>query len=277
MRARTFLLRLAVPALVAVLAACSDTRVDATETLPVDELYAEAKTSLEASNYERAARYYKRLVARFPFGRFTEQAELELAYAQYKSDDPEEALSTANRFIRQYPTHKHIDYAYFLRGLINFNREYGLLERYIEQDPTRRDLANARQSFQDFGELIQRFPDSRYAQDARQRMIHLRNGMAQAELNVAAYYLRRSAYIAAQSRAKFLLETYPQTPQTGDALAIMVESYRQLGQEKLANDTLAVLKLNFPDHPYLGGGWPSKRSQWWQLVPFIGEDRARAG
>jgi outer membrane protein assembly factor BamD len=251
--------------------------VDATETLPVDELYAEAKTSLEASNYERAARYYKRLVARFPFGRFTEQAELELAYAQYKSDDPEEALSTVNRFVRQYPTHKHIDYAYFLRGLINFNREYGLLERYIEQDPTRRDLANARQSFQDFGELIQRFPNSRYTQDARQRMIHLRNGMAQAELNVASYYLRREAYIAAQSRAKFLLETYPQTPQTGDALAIMAESYRQLGQDKLAEDTVAVLKLNFPEHPDLGGGWPSKRSLWWQLVPFVGEDRARAG
>lgn len=277
MRARSLLLRLAVPALVALLAACGDTRTDAAEILPVDELYAEAKQSLESGNYDRAARFYKRLVARFPFGRYTEQSELELAYAQYKSDDPEEALSTVNRFVRQYPTHKHIDYAYFLRGLINFNREYGLLERYVQQDATRRDLANARQSFQDFGELIQRFPNSRYAQDARQRMIHLRNGMAQAELNVASYYLRREAYIAAQARAKFLLETYPQTPQTGDALAIMAESYRQLGQDKLAEDTVAVLRLNFPDHPYLGGGWPSKRNLWWQLVPFVGEDRARAG
>ena len=274
MRARSLILRLAVPALLALLAACGDTRVDRIETLPVDELYAEAKQSLEASNYERAARYYKRLVARFPFGRYTEQAELELAFAQYKGGDAEEALSTVNRFIRQYPTHPHIDYAYYLRGLVNFNREYGVLERYVQTDATRRDLANARQSFQDFGELIQRFPNSRYAADSRQRMIHLRNGLAQAELNVASYYLRRKAYIAAQTRAKYLIETYPQTPQTADALAIMAESYRQLGQEKLADDALAVLRLNFPDHPYLGGGWPARRSLWWQLVPFVGERRA---
>jgi outer membrane protein assembly factor BamD len=274
MRARSLILRLAVPALLTLLAACGDTRIDRIDTLPVDELYAEAKQSLEASNYERAARYYKRLVARFPFGRYTEQAELELGFAQYKAGDAEEALSTVNRFIRQYPTHPHIDYAYYLRGLINFNREYGVLERYVQTDATRRDLANARQSFQDFGELIQRFPNSRYAADARQRMIHLRNGLAQAELNVASYYLRRKAYIAAQSRAKFLIENYPQTPQTADALAIMAESYRQLGQEKLADDALAVLKLNFPEHPYLGGGWPAKRSLWWQLVPFVGERRA---
>jgi outer membrane protein assembly factor BamD len=274
MRARSLLPRLLVPVLLALLAACGDTRIDRIETLPVDELYAEAKQSLEASNYERAARYYKRLVARFPFGRYTEQAELELGFAQYKAGDAEEALSTTNRFIRQYPTHPHIDYAYYLRGLINFNREYGVLERYVQTDATRRDLANARQSFQDFGELIQRFPNSRYAVDSRQRMIHLRNGLAQAELNVASYYLRRKAYIAAQTRAKFLIETYPQTPQTGDALAIMAESYRQLGQEKLADDALAVLRLNFPDHPYLGGGWPAKRSLWWQLVPFVGERRA---
>jgi outer membrane protein assembly factor BamD len=274
MRARFLILRLAVPALLTLLAACGDTRIDRIDTLPVDELYAEAKQSLEASNYERAARYYKRLVARFPFGRYTEQAELELGFAQYKAGDAEEALSTVNRFIRQYPTHPHIDYAYYLRGLINFNREYGVLERYVQTDATRRDLANARQSFQDFGELIQRFPNSRYAADARQRMIHLRNGLAQAELNVASYYLRRKAYIAAQSRAKFLIENYPQTPQTADALAIMAESYRQLGQEKLADDALAVLKLNFPEHPYLGGGWPAKRSLWWQLVPFVGERRA---
>ncbi len=274
MRARSLLLRILVPALVLLLTACGASRIDATETLPVDELYAEAKQSLQASNYERSARYYKRLIARFPFGRYTEQSELELAFAQYKGNSPEEALSTINRFIRTYPTHPHIDYAYFLRGLVNFNREFGLLERYIAQDETRRDLANARQSFQDFGELIQRFPNSRYADDARQRMLHLRNGLAQAELNVAAYYLRREAYVGAQLRAKFLLETYPQTPQTGDALAIMTESYRQLGEEKLADDALAVLRLNFPQHPYLDGGWPAKRSLFWQLVPFIGEDRA---
>lgn len=277
MRASSLIQRLIVPVLVLLLAACSGGRQDAAETLPVDELYADAKTSLERGNYDRAVRYYKRLVARFPFGRFTEQAEIEMAYALHKKGSPDEALSSVNRFIRTYPTHQHIDYAYYLRGLINFNREYGLLERYIEQDVTRRDLANARQSFQDFSELIQRFPDSRYVGDARQRMIHLRNGLAQAELNVAEYYFRRNAFVAAQARARFLLETYPRTPQSADALAIMTESYRQLGQDDLAADARKVLQLNFPQHPYLNGGWPAKRNLWWQLVPFIGEDRSRAG
>ncbi len=250
-----------------------DGRLDETETLPVDQLYAEAKGLMEAGNYERAIRYYRRLVARFPFGPYTEQAELDTAYAQYKGNEPEEALSTINRFIRQYPTHKHIDYAYYLRGLINFNREVGLLERYVANDSTRRDLGFARQSFQDFGELIKRYPSSRYAEDARQRMVYLRNGLAQGELNVAEYYFRREAYIAAQGRAKYIIENYQQTPQTAEALAIMAESYKRLGQDKLAEDTVRVLQLNYPDHPYLQGEWPSKSNKWWQLIPGFGESK----
>jgi outer membrane protein assembly factor BamD len=266
--------RFAVFALLLTLAACGDkTRLDAADVLPVDELYAEAKSSMQAGNYDRAIKYYKRLVARFPFGRYTEQAELDTIYCQYRSKDPDEALSTANRFIRTYPTHRHVDYAYYLRGLINFNREIGLLERYIEQDATRRDLGFARQSFQDFGELIKRFPQSRYAGDARQRMIHLRNGLAQSELNIAEFYFRREAYIAAQGRAKYILENYQQTPQAGDALAILAESYARLGQEQLAQDSRRVLEINYPDHPYLRGDWPAKRNRWWQLIPVIGESR----
>src|SRR5690349_24042968 len=130
-----FFAALRLPALVVlvlVFAACGDrTRLDASEILPVDELYAEAHKSMEAGNYDRAVKYYKRLVARFPFGKFTEQAELDMAYSQYKGSNPEEALSTVNRFIKQYPTQRHADYAYYLRGLINFNRETGLLERYL--------------------------------------------------------------------------------------------------------------------------------------------------
>lgn len=251
--------------------------VDATETLPVEEMYTEANRSMRAGNYERAVRYYRRLIARFPIGRYTEQAELELGYAQFKSRSYEEALSQVNRFIRQYPTHRHIDYAYYLRGLINFEREAGLLERWIKSDATRRDQGFARQSFQDFGELLQRYPDSRYAADARQRMIHLRNDMAQAELNVASYYFRRGAYVAAQSRAKTILEIYQETPQAAEALAIMAESYARLGQERLAADVRSVLELNYPDHPYLRGAWPARGNRFWQLVPFIGESRARGG
>jgi outer membrane protein assembly factor BamD len=274
MRFRTLFRCLGVLVLAAVLGACSKgDRVDAKDTLPVDEMYAEAKTSLEVGNYGRAIEYFKRLVARFPFGRFTEQAELELAYAQYKNGEHEEALSTANRFIRTYPTHAHADYAFYLRGLINFNREVGLLERYIGTDDTRRDRGFARQSFQDFGELVKRYPDSRFANDARQRMIHLRNGLAQSELNVAEYYFRRQAYIAAQGRAKYIVENYQQTPQAGDALAIMAESYKQLGQDKLAEDTIRVLQLNYPEHPYFDGDWPSSPSKWWQLIPIWGEQK----
>ncbi len=272
MRLNTLFRCLGALVLAVALAACSKgDRVDAIDTLPVDEMYAEGKTSLEVGNTGRAIEYFKRLIARFPFGRYTEQAELELAYAQYKNGDHEEALSTANRFIRRYPTHSHTDYAYYLRGLINFNREVGLLERYIEQDDTRRDRGFARQSFQDFGELLKRYPNSRYANDARQRMIHLRNGLAQSELNVAVYYFRRQAYIAAQGRSKYIVENYQQTPQAGDALAIMAESYKRLGQDKLAEDTVRVLELNYPEHPYFAGDWPAPRNKWWQLIPIVGE------
>jgi outer membrane protein assembly factor BamD len=276
MRVHAWFPRLAFVLAIALLgAACrKDGRLDETETLPVDQLYAEAKALLEAGNYERSVRYYRRLVARFPFGKYTEQAELDTAYAQYKAGEPEEALSTINRFIRQYPTNKHVDYAYYLRGLINFNREVGLLERYVSNDSTRRDLGFARQSFQDFGELLKRFPDSRYAEDARQRMVYLRNGLAQGELNVAQYYFRREAYIAAQGRAKYIIENYQQTPQASEALAIMAESYKRLGQDKLAEDTIRVLQLNYPDHPYLKGEWPARGNKWWQLIPGFGESKA---
>lgn len=272
MRLESVLRRVAVLALLALgVAACGDkTRLDATELLPVDEMYAEAKNSLIGGNYDRAAKYYRRLVARFPFGRYTEQAELELAFAQYKMGDADEALSTANRFIRTYPTHAHADYAYYLRGLINFNREIGLLERYIRTDESRRDLGFARQSFQDFGELIKRFPNSRYADDARQRMVHLRNGLAQAELNVAEFYFRRRAYVAAQTRAKYIIENYQETPQTAEALAIMAESYKRLGEEELAKDVVRVIELNHPDHPYLEGKWPARKERWYDFLPFVG-------
>ncbi len=262
-------------ALVVVLAGCSaKNRSDAAEVLPVDELYKVAKTSLQAGNYERASKFLTRLIARFPYGQYTEQAQLDLAYAQYKNERPDEAISTTNRFIKLYPTHERVDYAYYLRGLINFDRQAGLLERYIRTDSTQRDLQYSRQSFQDFGELLKRYPNSSYVPDARQRMIYLRNTMAQAEVNVAKYYLRRDAYVAAQERAKYVLENYQETPQAGDALAVLAISYGKLGQKPLADDTVRVLKLNYPNHPYLTGNWPRRGNIFWQLVPLFGEERA---
>ena len=243
-------------------------KVDPLESGTVEQLYAKGKADNEQGNYDRAVKTFTRLIARFPFGPYTEQAQLDEAWAQYKMNKPDDAYSTVNRFIKTYPAHKHIDYAYYLRGLINFAREEGLLERYAGLDMTQRDQAFVRQSFDDFAALIKRHPESRYAADAKQRMVYLRDGMAQAELNVALFYLRQGAYVAASNRAKTIIETYDQSRQVGDALAVLVKSYHELGQDKLSADSESVLKLNYPDHPSLSGEWPVWRSTWWKLVPL---------
>jgi outer membrane protein assembly factor BamD len=250
-------------------------RDDPLETLPVETMYSEAKGALQGGNYARARRYYSRLTARFPYGPYTEQAQLESAYAQYRAGDSEEATSAINRFIRTYPAHPHIDYAYYLKGLINFNRENAFLERFARLDMTQRDQGAPRQSFNDFAELLRRYPNSRYAPDSRQRMVHLRNLMARHEINVAKYYLSRRAWVAAASRSQYLIEHFPQSKHEGDALAIMAESYTRLGQDKLATDTRRVLELNHPDHGYLRGKWPAAPSLWRRIWPFDdeGDDR----
>lgn len=265
-------LRIALLVLLAAVAGCSlfhrGKKGDPLDTLPVEQLYQKGVEALDAGNNDFASRSFQRLISRFPFGAYTEQSQINLAYAQYKDGKPDDAYSTINRFIKTYPTHRHIDYAYYLRGLINFNRSSGFLERYVGQDMSKRDQAFQRQSFDDFNALLTRYPQSRYAADSRQRMIHLRNMMAQADLNVAYFYFKRHAYVASSNRAKTIVETYPQSPQAGDALAIMVKSYRELGQDKLADDAERVLKLNYPDHPYFAGHWPQYRSNWWKLIPL---------
>lgn len=262
-------LRLCLLLLLAVFAfGCHRDKKDDAEVLPVDQMYTTAKAALVEGNLSKAIRYYQRLVARFPFGTYTEQATIELAYAQYKSGKPEDGYSTINRFIKTYPTHKHVDYAYYLRGIINFDRDRGFLDRYANQDMTKRDQGNTLQSFEDFNELITKFPDSRYSPDARIRMIYLRDNLSKAQLHVAEYYLKRGAYVAAINRSKDIVERYQRTPAAADALAIMTISYKSLGQDKLAADTERVLKLNFPDHPYFTGHFPPTSHWWNRMVPF---------
>ncbi len=261
-------LKAAIVLLALFLVACGARRADFAETASVEDLYETAKTALDRGNMGRAQFLYKRLVARYPFGPYTEQSQIELAYAQYKLRQPDEAVSTINRFIRTYPTHERISYAYYLRGLINFDREFSFLERFVGRDPTQRDLNHMRQAFTDFNELIQRYPDTEYAIDARQRMIYLRNNLAQSEIGVASYYLKRRAWIAAATRARFVVENYPQAPQNADALAVMAFSYGRLGEDKLADDARRILQLNFPEHPYLSGGWPEEKSLWRRILPF---------
>jgi len=241
---------------------------DDVEVLPVEQMYAVGHEALENSNFGKAIKYDQRLISRFPFGAYTEQATLELAYSQYKADKPEDAYSTINRFIKTYPTQKHIDYAFYLRGVINFDRDRGFLDHYANQDMTKRDQGNTLQSFEDLNELVTRFPNSRYAPDARQRMIYLRNNLAKAQLNIAQFYLERGAYVAASNRAKDIVEKYQRTPEAGDALAIMVLSYKALSEEKLAADTERVLQLNYPDHPYFKGRWPKHAHWWMRMIPF---------
>jgi outer membrane protein assembly factor BamD len=255
-----------------VLASCSMFKHrDDIDTLPVAALYSNAHTSLENGDYAAATKAYQRLISRFPSGEYNEQSQIDLAYAQYKDNKPDDASSTINRFIKTFPTHKHIDYAYYLRGLINFDRSGNMLDNLLRRDQveSRRDQGYRLQSFDDFSELTRRFPSSRYSADARQRMIYLRNGLAQFEINVAEYYLRTKAYIAAADRAHYVIEHYQQAPQVADARAIMTRSYKALGRDPLAAQTLAVLKLNYPDHPYLSDpDWPHAPSLWRKMVPF---------
>jgi len=266
---------LAVLALALSISACSifHHKRDTLDTMPVDALYNQAHDSLENSDYSAAIRAYQRLIARFPSGPYNEQAQIDLTYAQYKDNQSDDAYSTINRFIKTYPANNHIDYAYYLRGLINFDRTSGTIERYMyrEKGQARRDQGYNLQSFDDFSELTRRYPDSAYSADARQRMIYLRNSLAQFEIDVAEFYLRTKAYVASADRSQYVVEHYQQAPQTGDALAILIRSYLALGQTQLADQTRQVLVLNYPNHPFLKDPkWPHAPSTVRKMIPFSG-------
>ena len=243
------------------------------DTMSLPQLYAKSHDALEHGDYGAAQKDYQRLIARFPSGPYNEQAQLDLAYAQYKDNKPDDAYSTVDRFIKTFPMHKHVDYAYYLRGLINFDRTGGVVERWFGRDSSqsRRDQGYNLKSFDDFAELTRRFPDSAYAADARQRMIYLRNVLAQFEINVAEFYLRHKAYVASADRAQYVIEHYQQAPQAGDALAILCRSYLMLGQKQQAEQVRQVLALNYPDHPYLKDPkWPHAPSTLRKMIPFSG-------
>jgi outer membrane protein assembly factor BamD len=224
---------------------------DDTQGWGAEELYQRARDRMDSGYYDGAIEYYEKLQARFPFGPYAQQAQLELAYSYYKSEEPAQALAACDRFIKLYPTHPHIDYAYFLKGLANFNLGKGLTQRYLPTDPSQRDQGAALRSFEDFGELIKRYPESRYVEDAQKRMIYLRNILSQHEVNVAHYYMRRGAYVAAANRARYVVENYQQTPAMPDALVVLVQAYRVMEMNELADDALRVLELNYPNHPGL--------------------------
>ncbi len=216
-----------------------------------EELYKEAQEALEDESFSRAVSSLQMLEARYPFGPYAEQAQLEIIYAHYRSAEPEAAIAAADRFIRLHPQHPNVDYAYYMRGLANYAQGEGFLDRFLPTDMTTRDPGQALQSFEDFRQLLYRYPDSPYAADAKARMVFLRARLARYEINVANYYFKRGAYVAAANRGRYVVENFSQTPATGDALAVMVQAYQLLGRDELANDSLEVLQLNYPEHPSL--------------------------
>jgi len=247
---------------------------DENEGVPVEELYDKGLGQMHSGNWNGAAITYRRLLAQYPYGPYTEQALMESAFALYKMGNNEEAISTIDRFLRTYPTHKNTPYMYYLRGLVNSNRDTVFLQRVWKLDASRRDLATPNQAFADFNTLADRYPNSRYAADARQRMVALRNMFARHEIEVALYYMRRDAWVAAVDRATYLLETYPQSEFQNDAVAVLAAAYTELGNETLATDARRVLQQNEPGHPYLAGDWPNYPWNIRKLNPFAGEKSA---
>lgn len=239
-------------------------QIDETKSWSAAKLYAEAKAELSDGGYDKAIQYYEKLEARYPYGRFAQQAQIEVAYAYYKQGETASAIAAADRFIKLHPNHPSVDYVYYLKGLANFNDDLGLLGFVSNQDATERDPKAARDAFDSFKELVLRFPNSKYTPDSVQRMNYLVNALASHEVHVARYYLRRGAYVAAANRAQYALKTYPQAPANEEGLLIMVKAYDALGMSDLRNDAERVMLKNFPNSVYLKGG-PKKDTAWWQI------------
>ena len=210
-----------------------------------EELYERGRDAMEASNFPAAAQYFLALEARYPFSNVTRQAQLDLIYVYYRSQQPESAIDAAEEFERENPTHARVDYCLYMRGRVYFDQAPNVLERLLKVDLTLRPPKDTLQSFSLFQELIRRFPDSEYVPDARQRMVYLRNRLAEYENHVATYYIERGAFVAAVNRAKYALERYPGAPQLERSLAIMVDAYERLGMTDLATDARRVLAENF--------------------------------
>jgi outer membrane protein assembly factor BamD len=220
------------------------TPTDATSKLSADELYHLAKTDLDDGNYTNAIKQYESLQSRYPYGRYAQQSMLEMAYAYYRQSEPDPAISTADRFIKQFPNNAHVDYAYYVKGLATFNGELSVLSNISGQDPSERDPQSALESFNAFKELVTKFPNSKYTPDAKIRLQYLINTLAKHELHVASYYQRRGAHIAAVNRAQGILKQYPNSSSTHEALKIMVQAYNSLGMNDLRDDAQRVLNAN---------------------------------
>ena len=249
------------------LASCGILKADNDETKgwSAAKLYAEAKQSLSDRNYEQAIKYYQKLEARYPYGRFAQQAQIEIAYAHFKEGEPALAVAAADRFIKLHPNHPNVDYVHYLKGLANFNEDLGIMGLVGGQDMTERDPKAAAESFEAFKELVNRYPDSKYTPDAVLRMNYLVNSLAAHEVHVARYYYRRGAHVAAVNRVQYALKTYPQAPANEEGLVILVKAYDALGMTDLRDDAERVLKTNFPTTKYMRELGDRSDVRWWQI------------
>ncbi len=250
--------------MVAALGACglfSGLTSDKTATWSAQRLYAEAEDELSAGGYTAAIKLFETLQSRYPFGRYAQQALMEVAYAQWKDGEKDLSLAAADRFLKTYPNSPNADYVWYLKGLVNFNDNLGLLGSLAQQDLTERDPKALRDAFDAFRELVIRYPESKYTPDAVVRLKYLVNAMAAHEVHVARYYLRRGAYVAAVNRAEIVVQQYQQAPAVRDALQIMVAAYDGLSMPQLRDDTRRILDSNFPASDAV----VKEKNPWWKF------------
>jgi outer membrane protein assembly factor BamD len=256
----------ALAAVVVLLSGCGllPDKVDGQKDWNAARFYKEAKDELNSGNYDQAIKYYEALEARFPYGSYSQQAQIEAAYAYFKQGEAASAVAAIDRFLKLHPNHPNVDYAYYLKGLVHFNEDMGIFGKVSGQDITERDPKAARDSFDAFRELVTRFPESKYTPDGIARMKYLVNAMASGEVHVARWYMRRGAYIGAANRAQFALQNYPEAPAVEEALFILVKAYEALGMNDLRDDAERVMRKNFPKSRYLSG-IDSEGKSWWRF------------
>lgn len=252
-------------ALAALLAGCSSTDVDPTAGWSPNKIYSEARDEASSGSFDKAIPLYEKLEGRAAGTAIAQQAQLEKAYAQYKSGEKAQAIATLDRFIKLHPASDGVDYALYLKGLVNFNENLGLFSWVSKQDLSERDQKAAKDSFESFRELSTRFPESKYTPDAEKRMRYIVNSLAQYEVHVARYYYERGAYVAAVNRAQSAISDYKEVPAQEDALYILMLSYERLNMADMAADTKRVLEASYPNTRLLANGFRKEERPWWKM------------
>jgi outer membrane protein assembly factor BamD len=247
------------------LSGCADSNYDPTKNWSVDKLFSEAKDEMAAGGYEKAIGLYEKLEGRAAGTPLAQQAQLDKAWAQYKTNEPVQAVATLDRFIKLHPASPALDYALYLKGLVNFNDNLGWFSSFAEQDLAERDPKQAKESFEAFRELVTRFPDSKYSVDARLRMAFIKNSLARSDVHVARFYYERGAYVAAINRAQITVQEFRDVPAVEEALFIMVQSYDRLGMTELREDTKRVLLATYPGSKLLMPEAQTTKKSWWKI------------